>query len=647
MDKRSLASPDSSEDDTIDITKTQGKGKKKGKAAATKGGAEEEEGPTKPKKKQEITGKKGKVTTPVHSEEEEETTKPAANKKKKVAKKQNEEEPDVDEGGVSEYEDEDAGGVSEADEEETKSKAKGKKQSTKKTGKSKQNRYEALRVMSQGLIEADKGERQNFRKRQEILRAYEVPMPDGSPPTNVRIKYGKCYIDKDDEMQELTGCEVGLVRGMDSIGAFVDVFKAEGWDAQMSGLCTIHVTDEVWLIMRNMTRDEQNAWLRLPTTLLKYVHYIIDGAHRVEIGFAEFGPEATGCFGLVHPSIPFELREKLAISSNTMSEILNKTTLRDKLLFMAKQLQYKRTIPQICHMLDGAWGDVGAMSLLRQVVTRLDRTCWDALNLDYSSVGNKKKTEPMFGQTVMLLPVFKTLPAGVRGSIMQDMVTKTVDGTNYAGCSNSSQKPKGREQALWIASIKGMCLAELKLHTKSKLQIVKTQKAVDNEDLLKRFTADDIHHVIAKEIGIGDSKDWSAPMWQQKKVTVATAPKLLTAIAHKILGEPMFKTVIEVITEPEEKGEKDEKEDEDEPEEFREYPVEAIQGPHFMQGDSTQPSIWTRVKECIADIAQANDVGRVMLVFSPPWGVLSDKTKEGMEDAEITIGQIHEVTHGE
>ena len=559
--------------------------------------------------------------------------------RKAQQKKVNEESDDANTDDDPEYDVGDEAADSDGDDDKLKKKAKGKKQ---KVGKTKENRYEHLRILAKGIIEADKGENQKIRKRQEILRMYEVPMPDGSPTTTDRVQYGKCYIDKDDEMQELTGCEIGLVRGMDSICAFIEEFKAEGWDAQMSGLCTIHVTQEVRAIMNQMSRKEQDAWLRLPATLLKYDHYIIDGAHRVEIGIGEFGALASGCFGLIHPSIPFELREKLAISSNTISEIVNKTTLRDKLLFMAKQLQYKRTIPQICHTLDGAWGDVGAMSLLRQVVTRLDRPCWDALNKDYGSVGNRKKNEPMFGQTLMLMPIFKTIPQHLRGIIMQDMVAKTMDGTTYVGCSSSSQKPKGREQALWIASIKATCLAELSLHTKSKLQVVKAQDAEENAELQKRFKGDDIHLVIAKEIGISDSKDWTAPLHLQKKVNVQTAQKAVNNIVHKILGEPMFKAHIEVIKETAEKDEK-EKDEEDVSEEFREFRVEAIQGPHFLQGDATQGGTWNRIKEHITDIKSGCDVTRVMLVFSPPWGVLAEKTKEGMEDAEITPSQISEV----
>jgi hypothetical protein len=160
----------------------------------------------------------------------------------------------------------------------------------KSQGKSVANptRYDTLRELSRGIIEQDPQDptKGGIKDRLAIVQQYGLLTSDGKPAPSVRIKFDRCLVDKDTQLEEATGCQVALVRGTNSSKDYEEKFLAHGWDGQYAGMCTIHVTAEVAEILAGKTTTEQHEWLRDPSTLANYQHYVIDGAHRVELGIA-------------------------------------------------------------------------------------------------------------------------------------------------------------------------------------------------------------------------------------------------------------------------------------------------------------------------------------------------------------------------
>ena len=228
----------------------------------------------------------------------------------------------------------------------------------KKMSNEKINRYEELREMSDGIIQEDP-EQGGIKDRGAIIERFGLRDANNAIAASVRISFLRCLVDKDADMEEATGCQVALVRGTTSTPDYKEKFLENGWDGPSAGMATIHVTPEVVKILGQKSPREQDAWLLLPNTFATYMHYIIDGAHRVELGLEHLEDKAMhrgGLFELVHPAMPFRTREHVALGSNVLSENVNKTLLLDKMLYIKKQLQYKPRSPTWSIV----WEDVGA-----------------------------------------------------------------------------------------------------------------------------------------------------------------------------------------------------------------------------------------------------------------------------------------------
>jgi hypothetical protein len=439
-----------------------------------------------------------------------------------------------------------------------------KSQPTKET-----HRYATLREMSGGIIEEDKRLKNPCKTRKDVIEKYALKDINGIKLPAVRINYRMCLVDKDEKMKATVGSEVGLVRGTVSNTDFIAAFLKHGWDAQLAGVCTIHVTEDVAEILAKMTLREQTDWLSLPETLRDYKHYIIDGAHRVELGLEKFSPTDDGIFILMHPSMPFENRERVALSSNALSIMINTTDLRDKLVYVIKKLQYGYTCKEIKEDVQGSWGEDGAMSQLKQCAEILDLKGWKALHMDYESLNPQKKS-PVMTIAILLLPLFKAMPQDIRGDVLVDIVTKTMKKEIYPGCGQSCRKPVGREQALWVSTVRHMCLKEVGLGKVSKLIIIKGMSAENLAAMELKFRKEDINSEIGRAVGVGDGKVWTPPTVDHKKLNSANVMQAVNVIMKRLLGEPYYQ--------PKQVRSEDE-EDEEEvtatlEEEYQEHPVE-------------------------------------------------------------------------
>jgi hypothetical protein len=582
--------------------------------------------------------------------EEEEKPKPKSQKRKGSNDQANEEEPEEGDKKKKkakapttkrkgkEVADDNEGG----DEEEQKPVRKIQKTAASVDAKKKHpketNRYAILREMSGGIIEDDQRGRNPCKTRKDVMDKYALKDSNGKPLATVRIKYAMCYIDKDDKIKAAIGSEVGLVRGTVSTADFVASFLKHGWESQYAGICTIHVTEEVAGILSKMTLAEQTAWLSHPDTLAKYPQYIIDGAHRVELGGENFGPDHEGVFCLLHPCCPFENRERTALSSNSLSIMNNTTNFRDRMVYVFKKVKYGYTCKEIKDDVQGSWGEEGAMSQLKQCAETLDLKGWTALSMDYDSVNQLKKA-PFMTIALCLYPLFKSMPDEVRGDVLLDIVNRTLKKENYPGCGLSSRKPGGREQALWVSTLRHLCQREISLGNKSKFVIIKAMFPTDITALDAKFKNDDINNEIARAVGVGDGKEWNPPTVDNKKATTGNVMQAVNALMKKILGEPFFQA----------KADKEEEEEEDEESvaaeevEFREHPVECAIDACGIVGDATSGKTWNSAIGYAKGIFKDYPVKRIHVVSSPPWGVLQGQTSDGQDDAALTPSSIGEV----
>ena len=511
----------------------------------------------------------------------------------------------------------------------------------KKMSSEKINRYEELRVMSDGIIQED-AEQGGIRDRAAIIERFGLRDANNAIAASVRISFLRCLVDKDADMEEATGCQVALVRGTTSTQEYQEMFLENGWDGQYAGMATIHVTPEVAKILGQKSAAEQDAWLLLPSTLASYQHYIIDGAHRVELGLQhseEKAMERGGLFELVHPGMPFRTREHVALGSNVLSENVNKTLLLDKMLYIKKQLQYKAKVNDMVERLGGCWGEAGAVSQMLQCTKLMNRKAWEALSEDYRSLGLSNKTDPLFTITLMLSPVFKTTPEDLRGEIMMDMVMRCKTTGMYPGANAKTSKPKGREQALWIATVWAIIRYEVSLGNGSKTRIG-SMNAQELQEVKERFENVEVCDAIGRAVGVGDLKAYEAPTVGRKKITVNNAVQAVAAVVSKLLGSGGEGEVREdgVVDAPENTKLKSN-------EEYREQPVTLNSLPVVFLADSTQASTWGKVQRALQAIARDHEVMRVHVVTSPPWGVLTGHEFEGQDDVAMTPTQISEVNN--
>ena len=521
----------------------------------------------------------------------------------------------------------------------TQSKASGKKK--KKPIVDKMNRYEELRLMSDGIIHEDP-EQGGIKDRTAIIERFGLRDANDAIAPSVRISFSQCLVDKDADMEEATGCQVALVRGTTSTQEYKEKFLENGWDGQYAGMATIHVTPEVVKILGQKSAREQDAWLLLPNTLAKYMHYIIDGAHRVELGVEHAEEKAMqrgGLFELVHPSMPFRTREHVALGSNVLSENVNKTLLLDKMLYIKKQLQYKAKVTDMVERLGGCWGEAGAVSQMLQCTKLMNRKAWEALSEDYRSLGFSNKTDPLFTITLMLSPVFKTTPEYLRGEIMMDMVMRSKTTGMYPGSNAKTNKPKGREQALWIATVWAIIRYEVGLGKASKTRIGSMNEQ-ELQDVKARFEDEEVCDVIGRAVGVGDLKAYEAPTVGRKKINVTNAVQAVAAVVSQLLGvggegEEKVEGVVEAPENTKMKVN----------EEYKEQPVTLNSLPVVYLADSTQAATWSKVQRALEAIAKDHDVTRVHVVTSPPWGVLTGHEFEGQDDVAMTPTQISEVNN--
>jgi hypothetical protein len=519
---------------------------------------------------------------------------------------------------------------------------------TKKTGKQEdkkgqekgKNRYEMLREQSAGVIEMDRRGKNPCKTRKDVMDKYALVDAAGNQLPSVRIKYAMCHIDKDEVIRAAIGSDVGLVRGTLSTAEFVKSFLAHGWVSQYAGICCIHVTPEVAAILSKMTIAEQNAWLSHPDTLANYPQYIIDGAHRVELGTAKFGPDKEGVFFLLHPSCPFENREKTALSSNALSIMNNTTNFRDKLVFVIKKVKYGFTCKEIKDAVDGNWGEDGAMSQLKQCAETLDLKGWQALGLDYDSVDGTHKKAPVMTIALCLYPLFKSMPDNIRGDILTDIVTRTLKKEIYTGCGVSCRKPSGREQALWVSTVRHLCSKEIRLGKNSKLIVIQGMAPDALATLETKFSKEEINSEIARAVGVGDGKEWNPPTVDNKKANVGNVMQAVHAVMKKLLGESFFQPKFD--KEEVEEDEDDESVAVDEVE-YREHPVETKSDALAFLGDATKGRTWGDAEAAWKAIFDDHDIKRIHVVTSPPWGVLQGQTSDGQDDAALTPSLIGEV----
>ena len=519
------------------------------------------------------------------------------------------------------------------------------KKSNKGSNQDPLTRYDLLRELSKGIIAADPLSG-GVKDRGKILEQYGLRTAAGNRAATVRIKFGLCLVDKDEVMEAATGCQVALVRGTTSSKDYTDKFVNYGWDGQYAGMSTIHVTEKVADVMLKMTLVEQHAWLLDPRTHETYAHYIIDGAHRVELGLEHQAKDVMkngGLFELVHPSMPFMLRENVALGANVLSENVNKTLLLDKMLYIKKQLQYNATAAQIVARLAGAWGEAGAMSQMVQCTKLMDRPCWEALSADYGGLGVGWKTDPVFTIPLMLHPLFKECPTHLRGEIMREMIFRThgMKAEIFPGGNTKVSKPRGREQALWIATIWTVLRNELSLEGKHAMmgRHVEQLGKAEQEALREKYSKVESCVEIGRAVGVGDGKEWAIPVHAQKKISVNNVILSVVGILGKLLGE----IALPAKAQAEEKDEDVDRVTAEKKGEFKEHAVDMISDPIILHGDTTKEAMWNRVKDALKSLAQNNGIVRVHVVSSPPWGVLHDH--EVADDAALTGTDVALVKH--
>ena len=163
-------------------------------------------------------------------------------------------------------------------------------------------------------------------------------------------------------------------------------------------------------------------------------------------------------------------------------------------------------------------------------------------------------------------------------------------------------------------------------------------KKYKREDLFAALMSGKMNERIAREVGVGDGKDWTPPAHEKKKLTTKNALAAAKSVVAKLMGN-VAGDAKNASDGENEKKEKVQEEEEESEMVFEEYPVETQGSPDCFQGDSTIERTWVRIKETIVELRQ-HGATRVHVVTSPPWGVLHGKTGEGEEDNPLTPTQI-------
>ena len=214
-----------------------------------------------------------------------------------------------------------------------KTKATGKKKTA--SNSEQQEEEQQCRQMDEaklmGVIKPDLGDLRGEKKRETIMNDHRLRDAEGKFMGTKFIQFNKCMIVHDAETEAELGMEIGLVRPTCSAGNYQQTFIQLGWDAQFAGIACIHMTAEIAKILNDMALYDQHVWLGRRETLDQYDHFIIDGAHRVTLGKLHFpASDKGGYFMLLHPSVPYEDRDSLAVSGNEIAETTNKTTFLDR-----------------------------------------------------------------------------------------------------------------------------------------------------------------------------------------------------------------------------------------------------------------------------------------------------------------------------
>ena len=140
--------------------------------------------------------------------------------------------------------------------------------------------------------------------RQWINTRFELLDEHGKPLPTMRIPFKFVHVPISQSILEATGISCAQVRGTTSEEKFEAEFLASGaWSAQSAGVVTVAVTDNVVEMYKHFFTgknvDDEKASLGFRTELGKQVHAnpenfkydVTDGAHRTELGTANFGPE--------------------------------------------------------------------------------------------------------------------------------------------------------------------------------------------------------------------------------------------------------------------------------------------------------------------------------------------------------------------
>ena len=140
--------------------------------------------------------------------------------------------------------------------------------------------------------------------RKWINTRFELLDEHGKSLLTMRIPFKFVHVPISQSILEATGILCAQVRGTTSEEKFEAEFLASGaWSAQSAGVVTVAVTDNVVEMYKQFFTgknvDDEKASLGFRTELGKQVranpenfkYDVTDGAHRTELGTANFGPE--------------------------------------------------------------------------------------------------------------------------------------------------------------------------------------------------------------------------------------------------------------------------------------------------------------------------------------------------------------------